>query len=83
MAELARQYGVQQQTVSEVLRRNGIPIRQQRAISKEEIAQAAELYSAGHSLASVGRQLGYDAETIRRHLRRQGVALRPRSTRHP
>jgi lambda repressor-like predicted transcriptional regulator len=66
MATLARRFRVRRQTVSELLHRSGLPVREQRAISGDEVAHATALYLAGQSLATVGDQLGYDAETIRR-----------------
>jgi transposase len=82
MAALAKQFNVRRQTVSDLLQRSAIPIRERRAPSSEEIAEAVRLYHAGWSLARVGSHLSFDHETVRRHLKLQGVQMRPPWERH-
>lgn len=77
IADLAKQHGVRCSTISELLRRSGIPIRVARVLDDAGVHEAARLYQLGWSLARVGTHLGFDAETIRQHLKRHGV--QPRS----
>lgn len=69
MASLAEQYGVKRQTVSELLKREGVATRARRAMSQAEIDKAVQLYTGGLSLQKIGDQLGWDHTTVYRHLR--------------
>lgn len=74
---LCTRYAIGRETVYAHVRRAGISKRHPK-LSSEEVAKAAELYTAGHSLLDVGARLGVANNTIRRALVAQGVAIRPR-----
>jgi transposase-like protein len=76
MADLAREYGVQRVSISQLLRTAGASIRQRRVISAAEVDQAVQLYESGLSLQTIGGQLGWDPKTIYRHLKDRGDAMR-------
>jgi lambda repressor-like predicted transcriptional regulator len=76
MAELARTYGVCRETISKIIREAGVEIRTQRAISPEQIAEAAVLYRQGWSLARLAECYGFDGQTIHTHLKRAGIVMR-------
>jgi hypothetical protein len=62
---------------ADVLREQGITIRRQ-GLADEQVSEAAELYSAGKSLAWIGARFGVSHTTIATALRRQEIHLRPR-----
>lgn len=76
MADLATQYGVHRQTISALLRREGVTIRQRRVMSEAEIDRAVQLYEQGLSLQTIGERLGWDHKTIHRQLKKRGVVMR-------
>jgi lambda repressor-like predicted transcriptional regulator len=76
MAALSRKYGVRKDTISKIIRDGGVAVRPQREFSAEQIAEAAELYRQGWSLARLGERYGFDPQTIRTHLVRAGVVMR-------
>ena len=73
--ELAKRYRVSRQTVFEHMRRLGAPKRNPR-LSPAEVQQAAGMYSAGGSLATIGKVLGVDPGTVSRALVKIGVTMR-------
>jgi lambda repressor-like predicted transcriptional regulator len=75
LKEIASRYGVHRTTVSSILKKEGVQIRNQ-SLGPEAIASAVELYRSGLSLAMVGSKLSCDASTVRLVLLRSGVALR-------
>jgi transposase-like protein len=76
--DLASKYGIDRNTVFVHARRMGLP-RRNPEVSPEQVAEAAQLYGSGLSLASVGEQVGVNASTIMRRLRKGGVAIRPKN----
>jgi hypothetical protein len=76
MASLAAEYRVKRESISKLLRRAGVEIRQRRQISQEQISESVRLYESGLSLEQIGSQLGWDHNTIYRHLRKRGVRMR-------
>lgn len=76
MASLAKQYGVKRETISKLLRREGVSIRERRVISEAENDQAVRLYAQGLSSARIADQLHYDQATIYRALKKRGVVMR-------
>jgi len=76
MAALARLHGVRRETISKIIRDAGVPIRQQRAISQAQVAEAAALYRQGWSLTRLAEHYGFDGQTIHTHLKRFGVEMR-------
>ena len=76
--ELAHQFSIHRQTVSEILRRRGIS-RRYRKLSPEQLDLACTLYRDGLSLTKVGKQLGRRAETVRQALMKAGVEIRSRN----
>jgi IS30 family transposase len=76
MTALAKRYDVKRETISKLLRREGVTIRVRRAMSRAEIDQAVQLYKGGLSLQKIGDQLGWDHNTIYRHLKKRAVVMR-------
>ena len=73
---LAKQYNISTTAVKRLLHVNAVLLRRYHRLSEQEIAQAAELYRAGWSLAKLGRKLDVDDETIRKRLKEVGVLMR-------
>ncbi|MFF5498942.1 hypothetical protein [Streptomyces aquilus] len=73
--QLGDQFSISRQTVSKILKRNGVEMRM-RGLSAEQIDEAARLYEAGQSLARIGERLGVDAWTVRARLVERGVRMR-------
>lgn len=76
MASLAQEYDVKRESISRLLRRSGVDVRQRRVMSQTDIDQAVRLYADGPSLERIGKRLGWDHRTIHRHLRKRGVIFR-------
>jgi lambda repressor-like predicted transcriptional regulator len=77
MKDLALKYGVRRQTVSQCLRRLGIPLRK-RGLQGSDIAEVARLYEDGWSLARLADKFGYNGSDVRNKLIAEGVKMRPR-----
>jgi len=75
MSYLAKHFGVHRSTVSAILKRHGVSIRQS-GLSADQIDRAVLLYGQGKSLAMIGNELGVDADTVHARLREQGVSMR-------
>lgn len=73
--ELGAQFGIERRTVSDVLRRHGVPMRR-RGLSPEQVEEAIHLYNLGWSLARVGRHFGVDHVTVLNKLRERGIPRR-------
>jgi site-specific DNA recombinase len=67
LAELGDRFGIDRRTVSVILKRHGVRMRQ-RGLSPEQVAEAVRLREAGWSLAGIGARLGVGATTVRRRL---------------
>jgi transposase-like protein len=80
MAELAQSHAVHRHTISLLLRKAGVAIRQTTEMSRDEIDQAIQLYESGLSLQKIGDQVGWNHNTIYRHLKTRGVVFRARVT---
>jgi hypothetical protein len=76
MAALANQYGVRRSTISDLLKRSAVPIREQRQLEEHDLTQAITLYTEDWPLARIGAHLGFDAETIRQKLKQHNVEMR-------
>lgn len=76
MAILARQYGVRREAISKLLRRSGVEIRTQRAMTQEEIDEAERHYTSGLSLQRIATRLGWEDTTIYNQLKKRGVQMR-------
>jgi DNA-binding CsgD family transcriptional regulator len=83
MASLAVVHGITRETVSVVLKRNGVPIRQQRRLDARGLQRAIRLYEQGWSTERVGADLGFDARTIATQLKAAGVRIRGAHERPP
>jgi lambda repressor-like predicted transcriptional regulator len=75
--ELASQYQIKRQTVSNILERQGVPRRYLR-LTGNALNEAVKVYEAGSSLSELSRELGLPVTTIRLALMRAGVTLRKR-----
>jgi DNA-binding MarR family transcriptional regulator len=75
MRELAHQFGIHRVTVSRLLKREGVELRNG-GLSADEIDHAVALYAEGKSLARIGEHFGVDHGTVWRHLKKRGVRMR-------
>ena len=76
MASLAAEYGVKRESISKLLRRSGVVIRERRQMNQEQIDESVRLYESGLSLEQIGARLGWDHNTIYRQLKKRGVHMR-------
>lgn len=76
--ELAQRFGIHRVTVTALLRRHDVELRQV-GLAKDDIAAAAHLYGQGWSCARLGAKFGVDPTTIWRALRSAEVPMRPQS----
>jgi lambda repressor-like predicted transcriptional regulator len=77
MCELATQFGVHKHTISQCLKRMGVPRRRQ-GLRDDDIEEAAQLYADGWSLVRLGEKYGCAHSSVRNALLRSGYQLRPR-----
>jgi hypothetical protein len=80
--ELARWFGIHRNTVTDLLVRHGIELRQV-GLSPNQVRDACRLYRDGWSLAKLGDKFGVDDMTVRRYLLLADVAIRSPHERHP
>jgi hypothetical protein len=76
MKDLAAAHGIHRVTVSEIIRRAGVPTRQ-RGLDPGQVERAVRLYVEGWSLARLGERFGVAGATVWRALRGRGVVMRP------
>lgn len=75
--ELARRFGMHEQTVRAQLKRQGARLRPKSRIGEVAEARIRELYVLGWSGPRIGRELGLTDSTVYRALKRMGVEMRP------
>ena len=75
--QLADEFRINRETVSLILRRQGVAIRH-RSLGPEQVVQASELYANGLSLARVAETMGVTRGAVSKALKAAGVELRPR-----
>ena len=75
LRQLAERFRINHQTVSVILKRNGIEPRWRR-LTDVDIDEAVRLYAQGLSLARVGKRLSVSADTVRLQLLKRGVKMR-------
>ncbi|MBK6015138.1 helix-turn-helix domain-containing protein [Streptomyces sp. MBT53] len=73
--QLADRFDIKRQTVSAILKRNGITPRWRR-LTEANLDEAERLYVQGMSLARIADRMHVDDETIRLRLRKRGVQMR-------
>jgi transposase len=73
--ELATRYQVHRTTVTALLLRTGVTLRQ-RGLTDDQISEAATFYREGWAVARIGDHFGVDGTTVWRSLRQHGVVLR-------
>jgi len=79
VGELVARFKVNRTTVLAHLKRNGVPRRATGPkLGDEDVAEAADLYRAGLSLAAIGGRFRVDPATVGKALRRADVQIRPR-----
>jgi len=76
--DLAERFRVSQETVNQIVRKRGIPLRS-RGLSPEQVDQAEHLYADGWSLARIGKHFGVDARTVHRRLLERHTRMRSQS----
>ncbi len=81
--QLARSLGISKSGLLELLRSRGVPVRQRRALSQEQIVEGARLYESGLLLREVAAGFDVSTEQVRTALLGHGVRMRPgRGGRH-
>jgi len=73
--QLGAQFGIARQTVSKILKRQGVTMRM-RGLTPEQIDEAVRLYEDGWSLARIGDHYRVDSTTVWHRLRERGVRMR-------
>jgi hypothetical protein len=77
--ELVVRFQIHRTTVFAHLERHGVQGRRnRRKLTDQQVAEAAELYTAGWSTAKIGHKYNVSAETALQTLRKAGVPIRPR-----
>jgi DNA-binding MarR family transcriptional regulator len=74
-SELAARFGIHRATVTAILHRLGVDLRQ-RGLTDKQVAEACRLYPEGWSLARLAERYGVTDMTVRRYLLLAGVAMR-------
>jgi lambda repressor-like predicted transcriptional regulator len=72
---LAARFGVHRATVTAILHRLGVDLRQ-RGLTDDQVAEACRLYPEGWSLARLAERYGVHDMTVRRYLLLAGVVMR-------
>ena len=75
--DLAAEFGINRMTVMDLASRHGLP-RRYPVLSPDQVVEAARLYQAGRSLASIATVLPASPDAIGDALTRTGVRLRQR-----
>lgn len=75
VSQLGARFGIKRQTVSQILHRQGIAMRQ-RGLTPEQIDEAVRLYEGGWSLARIGERMGVNAKTVLARLRDRHISTR-------
>jgi hypothetical protein len=78
---LKEQFNVGRTTIFMHLDRRGIPRRSAPKLTDDMVAEAAQRYQRGQSLAKIAVVFNVGHETIRRALHARGMTLRPRGRR--
>jgi lambda repressor-like predicted transcriptional regulator len=73
---LALKYGMNRQSLSACLAREGVQRRYRVRDSQDQVDRVVTLYASGLSLVQVARQMGVDRRSVRNILLRAGVEIR-------
>jgi lambda repressor-like predicted transcriptional regulator len=73
--ELATEFRIHRQTVSDILRREGAL--RAPGVQPNDLSELIRLYEEGWSLATLGEKFEVASGTVRQALRAQGVRIRP------
>jgi hypothetical protein len=73
--ELAEQFGIHRTTVTTILQRLGVELRQ-KGLSDEQVGEACRLYPEGWSLVRLAERYDVTDTTVRRYLLLAGVVMR-------
>jgi lambda repressor-like predicted transcriptional regulator len=79
--ELAREFGIHRETVSNILRREGAL--RAPGVQPDNLPEVIRLYEEGWSLAGLGAEFGVAAGTVGSVLRKAGVTIRQPGHRTP
>jgi DNA-binding transcriptional ArsR family regulator len=71
--ELACEFKIARQTVSEHLHRHGVPMRRQ-GLTDDQVAEAIRLRKQGLTLKTISQHFDVCIDTVRDYLRRRDVA---------
>ena len=77
LRDLTRQFDIHRNSIFPIVKRHGLR-RRQPSLTPDQLREAAALYEAGQSLATVGKRFGCHATTVRLALLGAGVSIRPR-----
>ncbi len=83
MRALARQFGLDRNTVSRHLERAKVAKRPTVKMTVAVVAHAQQLYEQGWSTQRIGRELGASPSTVYKALKRAGVRMRAPVARNP
>lgn len=75
--DLATRFGVHRHTIAAHLDRAGVP-RHQNGLTTSQVAEAAQLYDTGWSLAKIADYFSVQPTTIYYWLRKEGIQIRSR-----
>jgi hypothetical protein len=73
--ELGDRFSIDRRTVSAILHRHGVDMRQH-GLSPSQVDDASRLYNSGWSLAKIGEHLRVDPTTVLNQLRKRGIPTR-------
>ena len=73
--QLAEAFGCSRQTVSAVLKRNGVMTRGQK-LDEATVGELVRLYRSGRSMAAVSEELGISTRSVLNYLQASGVQTR-------
>ena len=73
---IATRLNVSKSVVLSVLHARGAKVRNQ-PMTEADVAQATNLYEAGHSLSELAERIPFSQEAIRKALIKNGATLRP------
>jgi lambda repressor-like predicted transcriptional regulator len=77
MGEPAARFGVHKHTITQCLKRLGVPL-QRPGLRDDDVDEAAQLYTDGWSLVGLGEKYGCTYSSVKNALLRHGYRLRPR-----
>ena len=78
MEDIAQKFRAHRRTIAAHLIRRGKPLGRYRRVQPGDVAEAAELYKGGMTLAELGRRFGVSQSAVKTAVTSAGVSIRPR-----